>query len=425
MNRIILIGNGFDLAHGLRTSYINFLDDYWLNIIGEVKKTAGGKVFENEEVIIENCPPDNFNLGKSFNDLEKSLKTFGSKIKFKNFFLEQITNKSSLNSWVDIENEYYILLKKSYQDENSNFNKFNITKLNFDFNQIKKLLKDYLIKIEQIFFEEKDDREFLRTKDDISNKIYSTFNYKDFSEGSLNNRAKIEYDSLKESIISVQAYYDHIKRLDEYPKRIIQAIDKKNPQQEIKELLLSNYSSDYFDLRPNEIMFLNFNYTSIESIYSSGKRISFQSDIKQIPTDAIHIHGSLDDTELNSFIFGFGDEIDKDYKSIEELNNNEYLENIKSIKYLESNSYKRLLEFINGEEYQIFIFGHSCGISDRTLLNTLFESDNCSSIKLFYHDKKDGTDNFSDVIRNISRNFNSKVMMRDKVVNKTYCYGLT
>ncbi|PQJ73056.1 AbiH family protein [Polaribacter butkevichii] len=425
MNRIILIGNGFDLAHGLKTSYNNFIDDYWLNTIEEIKKTGGGRVFENKEIIIENCPSDNFIKEKTLNDLEKGLNTFGSEIRFKNSFLKQITNKSSLNNWVDIENEYYILLKKSYQDESSNSNKLNITKLNFDFNQIKKLLKDYLIKIEHNFFKEKDDRELLRTQEDISNKIYSTFNYRDFSEDSLNNRAKIEYDSLKKSIISVQGYYDHIKNLDEYEKRIIQIIDKKNPQQEIKELLLSNYSSDYFDLRPNEVMFLNFNYTSIDSIYSSGKRVSFQSDVKHIPTDTIHIHGNLDDTEISSFIFGFGDEIDKDYKSIEELNNNEYLENIKSIQYLESDNYKRLLEFINSEEYQIFIFGHSCGISDRTLLNTLFENDNCSSIKLFYHDKKDGTDNFSDIIRNISRNFNSKVMMRDKVVNKTYCYGLT
>jgi len=29
MNRIILIGNGFDLAHGLKTSYKNFIDDFW------------------------------------------------------------------------------------------------------------------------------------------------------------------------------------------------------------------------------------------------------------------------------------------------------------------------------------------------------------------------------------------------------------
>lgn len=29
MNRIILIGNGFDLAHGLKTKYNDFIDNYW------------------------------------------------------------------------------------------------------------------------------------------------------------------------------------------------------------------------------------------------------------------------------------------------------------------------------------------------------------------------------------------------------------
>lgn len=29
MNRIILIGNGFDLAHGLPTSYGDFINQYW------------------------------------------------------------------------------------------------------------------------------------------------------------------------------------------------------------------------------------------------------------------------------------------------------------------------------------------------------------------------------------------------------------
>ena len=29
MNRIILIGNGFDLAHGLKTGYKDFIDSYW------------------------------------------------------------------------------------------------------------------------------------------------------------------------------------------------------------------------------------------------------------------------------------------------------------------------------------------------------------------------------------------------------------
>jgi len=29
MNRIVLIGNGFDLAHGLKTSYQDFINWYW------------------------------------------------------------------------------------------------------------------------------------------------------------------------------------------------------------------------------------------------------------------------------------------------------------------------------------------------------------------------------------------------------------
>ncbi|MFB0946475.1 MAG: hypothetical protein QMB24_10075, partial [Spirosomataceae bacterium] len=58
------------------------------------------------------------------------------------------------------------------------------------------------------------------------------------------------------------------------------------------------------------------------------------------------------------------------------------------------------------------------------LLNTLFEHDNCASIKPFYHQRDDGTDNYSDIVRNISRNFNNKIKMRDRVVNKTYCSPL-
>jgi hypothetical protein len=67
----------------------------------------------------------------------------------------------------------------------------------------------------------------------------------------------------------------------------------------------------------------------------------------------------------------------------ENKNDNKYLENIKSFKYFETNNYKRLLSFINSREYEIFIMGHSCGISDRVLLNTLFEHKNCSFINVY------------------------------------------
>lgn len=123
-------------------------------------------------------------------------------------------------------------------------------------------------------------------------------------------------------------------------------------------------------------------------------------------------------------IFGYGDELDNTYKKIEELQDNDFLENIKSINYHETRNYRRLLEFIESGIYQVFIMGHSCGNSDRTLLNTLFEHDNCASIKVYYWQQENGSDNYSDLIRNISRNFNDKPKMRDIVVNRENCSPL-
>lgn len=64
------------------------------------------------------------------------------------------------------------------------------------------------------------------------------------------------------------------------------------------------------------------------------------------------------------------------------------------------------------------------GTVSRTLLNTLFEHKNCVSIKPFYYEKPDGSDNYIEIIQNISRNFNDMRLMRDRVVNKTYCRPL-
>jgi len=40
MNRIILIGNGFDLAHGLKTGYKDFISWFW----DEQKKNLPQKI---------------------------------------------------------------------------------------------------------------------------------------------------------------------------------------------------------------------------------------------------------------------------------------------------------------------------------------------------------------------------------------------
>jgi hypothetical protein len=68
--------------------------------------------------------------------------------------------------------------------------------------------------------------------------------------------------------------------------------------------------------------------------------------------------------------------------------------------------------------------GYSCGLSDRTLLNTIFEH-NCRSIKVLLRNKDDNgvviKDNYTEIIQNISRHFNKKKINGEKIVNKTLC----
>ncbi|WP_299555484.1 AbiH family protein [Seonamhaeicola sp.] len=431
MNRIILIGNGFDLAHGMNTSYNHFLKDYWEKIITQLQHSAAsnitslGKTFENEEIIVDGLHGSWGDTTKidatNFEGLLTNLKSQNINLSFKNKFLEILTKKQKELNWVDIEIEYYELLKKSFTDKDKGTLDYTIQQLNEDFERVKNLLEEYLLKIE-LEFDKSKNTNFSRTRNRIEKKIYSHFNLRDFSESSLNQKIDLEYaDFVKDA----EAFKDgNVERSELSKKRIslIQAIGADASREEFKSMMISQDAHVFFDLLPNLTLFLNFNYTLTELYYESPPRLSTWGNGKTVEFN--HIHGSNRKEDKNPIIFGFGDELDEDYKKIERLNNNDYLENIKSIKYLDTDNYKRLLEFVNAGNYQIMIMGHSCGTSDRTLLNTVFENDNCASIKVFYHNKGDNKDNFSDIIKNISRNFNDKALMRDRVVNKTYCEPL-
>ena len=154
-----------------------------------------------------------------------------------------------------------------------------------------------------------------------------------------------------------------------------------------------NYYVDYprpFML-PDHIMLLSFNYTKTVHLYHNQNFF------------LNYIHGELDKPQ--NIIFGYGDEIDENYQALKNLNDNGCLCNLKTIKYLETDNYRNALAFMDSAPYQ--------------------EHKNCLSIKPYYYIKDDGTDNYLDIIQNISRNFTDMKLMRDRVVNKTYCESLT
>lgn len=138
----------------------------------------------------------------------------------------------------------------------------------------------------------------------------------------------------------------------------------------------------------------------------------------------INIHGEVNSTE-NPIIFGYGDEMDKNFKDLENRDENDFLDNMKSFGYFQTDNYKKLLKFIDAKEgdYKVHTIGHSLGLSDRLLLNTIFEHKNCKEIEIHFHtwvdENHEQRNDFFHLAKNLSRHFNMefKGKMREIVVS--------
>jgi len=175
---------------------------------------------------------------------------------------------------------------------------------------------------------------------------------------------------------------------------------------ELKNTLMDVNSDNYNDSQ--ETMILNFNYTaSIEQYIDIFRGKSCETK---------YIHGKLNDID-NPIIFGYGDESNEYFEKIENLNNNELTRHLKSFLYLTTNNYKMLFNFLNQRNFRVYVLGHSLGLSDRLLLNNIFEHKNFELIKLYYYQHEKG-DDFFYKSQELSRHFrlNSKHLMRTRVI---------
>lgn len=359
MNRLVIIGNGFDLAHGLKTSYADFLEwykkDYISHLVGKpihkyddglckifLTKDKNSKIVRTDLPMFDSLCNDYYN--KNFyeiHSLEKSM------------LLGKIEYAYKSKGWVDIEEDYYQLLKEIVLGDNYN-KKEQVQQLNYQL----KCLRDKLI-------------EYLKVEGEQSN---------------------ISITPDLDSIFLSRIYFT--KDVDSV---YLESIPQNN--------------LPFIDLPRENTLVLNFNYTKIADSYCKSR------DLK-----CLHIHGNLEEPE--SIVLGYGDELDDDYQKIVKYNDNEFLRNIKSFRYLEDTVYKEINSFIGNDKFQILIIGHSCGNSDRVLLSTLFNHKNCISIKPYYYINAEGVDNYSDLTMNISRSCNNPMEFRSKVVIKKYCFPL-
>lgn len=272
MNNLVIVGNGFDLAHGLKTSYIDFMKYI-------IDSKYNDKNLYNDLLEYGN---ENFNYEQLLNKIKSNT---GLSIGFKwsnRFFYLMLTNVAHQN-WCDVEKLYY----QNLISPNAGDPKV----LNREFDMVKKYLEDYLI------------------------------------------------------------------------------LEKNNFEQ------IPCYNSLFSSLKNAEnTLILNFNYTDTVLKYDS-----VNSGLK-----IVNIHGELN-SEKNPIIFGFAAD-DTQSRILIDKDNKEYMRNIKKHCYKRTSNQNKLIDYLEKiDKIDVLILGHSCGISDKLILNQIFNHKNINSIRVFFH----------------------------------------
>lgn len=376
-NRIVLIGNGFDLAHGLKTSYGDFV--IWL-LLSHIEKASTIRFSECDlfsvnvskhlmfkydfETLKEkiNSIEDlkSINWVSGINDKENKPINF----KIKSAFFHEIIK---YNNWTDIEGTYYLRLKKIY--DNSKNRELDINILNSDFNSIKKFFAEYI-----------------KLQEEIDNEIFMN---QDFDEKHTENKN----DS--------NNYYSN-KNLT----NLITICEEKTNLFAPFEHVVFTSHSNFYELSLDDVYFLNFNYTGVLSRYTSFHGESINNYFED---NVFNIHGSVN--EEDTIVFGYGDEKDDYFEKMESTNIDGFLEHFKSNYYGQNGQYFNLLKVLKSP-FDVIVIGHSLGLSDRLLLNTIFEHENCNYIHLQY--RGDAVGHFRKRLA-ISRHFNDKKKLRDRL----------
>lgn len=327
MNRIIIIGNGFDLAHSMETRYSDFVLQLHKDVIIECfekgicikndKQISREVYYYVDELFEIEIPkyPNIIDLIKtiiSYDNLGEIIESFKKiNVKF-NCFSKLLNSNKSL--WFNFEKDYFDELSRIFTDGGD------VEKLNLQFLAIRKRLIRY-IESKQIF------------------------------------------------------------------------LDQKHFEQPQVKKIIEYFTEKIDESTPNEILFLSFNYTRTLGEY-------FFRINHKIKSEIIHIHGNINSSS-NEIILGYDNDRNPIFNKI--INGSEpiYLDFIKSILYSNNDYSKKLDDFINKDKFQIQIYGHSCGVSDFSILRQIFENNNCNNIKIFY-DPTNAPNDFTDKVKHIN-----------------------
>ena len=403
---ILVIGNGFDLAHGFETKYSDFLD--FLEFVEEIKthiddtKTIGKYYNKNyKEFFIKNYENDENTINRILSYTKN------------NFWIEHFKNRKNIigERWIDFEKEISNMLNKLVFSDKMDSIFYNL------FEKVVDIFKNVINseKMDAYLIEKFSLLENIITisPDEKANIEAMIKNNKDINEDTY-SISKDDYNTILKYIII--ALEDDLIRLIRVFEMYICLVINRQKINKISEDIISipfpvkvvsfNYTRTYlkiFDYVSRDIeKFKQYNPTIQVDIYSNT-----------IPKekDVLYIHGSANEEKMNSnlkieenyddMILGVYEELkdeknlcddfiffkkyyqrilkntDSNNESEEDFNNRVPEENKKF-------TYKRCLDNIKNS--CVYIYGHSLDVSDNDILEKLIVDSNKTII--YYHNRE-------------------------------------
>lgn len=379
--RILIIGNGFDIEHGLPTKYNEFLE--FCNKL---------KLKNNEEIIDEisnetDGEPEEY-FGKWLQKLREIIDT-NTWFQYFNLIMSEKLERGE--NWIDFESEICEVIEKI----DKYYSIIDLSKA-----YIKMEFNDLISKASNLLYisrEKREERKVVFENEYIYAKIIWIVSKAIYTNKKGNNQSEVInflYNELNNFIRAFELYlcgYIRYKRIEKRTQN------------------LENIEFDYI---------LSFNYTN------TYERV-FKDKIKP-ETELCYIHGKAkDDEKANerncNMVLGINEYLDDDEKDIN-LNGLKFKKYFQRIQKCTDNGYTKWIEDIknlgnsscDSVEYELYIFGHSLDVTDKDVLRSFILNDNVKT-KIFYRKKdEDDRKSFSEKIENLV-----KVIGSDELIKRT------
>lgn len=420
---ILVLGNGFDLAHGLPTKYTDFLKFVevimqvikvhargnsnnidWKGIHGEVKK------------IIEK------NIGNVRNNLYEQ-KSMWENLSTNNVWIEYFLKNPMYKkeNWIDFESEISRVIQVIDDDMISN----NLS-IDDKVNQISiPFLSDYFL--------ENMDKKYQNTYEEglalICNKGLTVSQESDYMNKYMNEHP---VEKEEEDI----TYKQLIDRLQIDLEKMIRALEIYL-EEYVKKIQIEKLSPNINSLKIDKV--ISFNYTdTYQRIYGMGKKIEY---------DYIHGKANIENKiETNNMVLGIDEYLldDRKNKDIEFIAFKKYFQRIHKKTGCE---YKKWIEEIrddwdynkeyfeweirraiseeddddvNGTIHRLYIFGHSLDVTDGDILRDLILNDNVYTT-IYYRNQQDKDGNYDNGKKDLATKIANlvKIIKQDELIKRT------